>query len=83
MLVLLVILIYQTWTCPSLPFVKDPTIFESRSWIFLFLSRVTAAVLAVLVVAVAVAAVASVASAVVVVMELVEASAVVAAVAEV
>ena len=55
MLVLLAILIYQTWTCPSLPFVKDPTICESRSWIFLFLCRVTAAVLAVPVV-VAVAA---------------------------
>ena len=49
MLVLLVILIYQTWTCPSLPFVKDPTICKSHSWTFPFLSPVTAAVLAVLV----------------------------------
>ena len=63
MLVLLAILIYQTWTCPSLPFVKDPTICESCSWIFLFLSWVTAAVLAVPVAAVA-ASVAAVAAAV-------------------
>ena len=93
MLVLLAILIYQTWTCPSLPFVKDPTICESHSWIFLFLSWVTAAVLAVPVVAVAASAVAewqwhqwhqwaSVASAVAVALESVEASVVV-AVAEV
>ena len=45
MLVHLAILIYQTWTCPSLPFVKDPTICESCSWTFPFLSPVTAAVL--------------------------------------
>ena len=47
MLVLLVILIYQTWTCPSLPFVKDQTMCESCSWTFPFLFLVTAAVLAV------------------------------------
>ena len=34
MLVLLVILIYQTWTFPSLPFVKDQTMCESCSWTF-------------------------------------------------
>ena len=92
MLFLLAILIYQTWTCPSLPFVKDPTICESHSWTFLFLSLVTAAVLAVPVVVAAASVVAlvlavvvaSVASAVAVVLELVEAAAVlVAAVAEV
>ena len=47
MLFLLVILIYQTWTCPSLPFVTDQTMCESHSWTFPFLSLVTAAVLAV------------------------------------
>ena len=51
MLDLLIILIYQRWTCPSLPFVMDQTMCKSCSWTFPFLSPVSAAVLAVAVVA--------------------------------